>query len=198
MIISEYIKDMRIILSRHGESVYNTENRIGGDPVLSDMGVKYAQKLSEFIGNTEWFPRKCICSTRKRVEQTVDAIKDKMDTIVLTNELDELNAGICENLTYTQFYQIYMDEFTNRYADKLNYRYPGGESYDDLIERVRSVADDVKRQNSDVLIVSHQAVSRALLHHFIGVDIEEVPHLDVPLNTLIVIKDGKKITEISL
>jgi len=83
-------------------------------------------------------------------------------------------------------------------VDKLNYKYPGGESYVDLIERVRSVADDVKRENNDVLIVSHQAVTRALLHHFIGVDIEEVPHLDVPLNTLIVIKDGKKITEISL
>ena len=34
-----------IYLSRHGESTFNIENRIGGNPNLSEAGQKYAKTL---------------------------------------------------------------------------------------------------------------------------------------------------------
>merc|ERR1711865_796152 len=37
-----------IYLTRHGESVYNTERKIGGDSGLSPLGDKYAKRLAEF------------------------------------------------------------------------------------------------------------------------------------------------------
>ena len=62
---------MRIILVRHGESEYNPLNIIGGDPNLSENGIKFASNLNNFIENqSNWFPKKCICSSKKRVQQT--------------------------------------------------------------------------------------------------------------------------------
>ena len=48
---------MLILLTRHGESEYNLENRIGGDPKLSLNGVKYAESLGEFCDNNNWVPK---------------------------------------------------------------------------------------------------------------------------------------------
>ena len=53
-------------------------------------------------------------------------------------------------------------EFAKRTADKLNYRYPGvtGESYIDVIERVRPVIIELERQRRSIVIVCHLAVLR--------------------------------------
>ena len=111
---------MRIVLVRHGESEYNPLNIIGGDPNLSEKGVEFANNLNKFIENhSKWFPKKCICSAKKRVQQTVGAFKNKMKSILVSENLNELNAGLCEDLTYTQFYQMYTDEFTKRYQNNI-------------------------------------------------------------------------------
>ena len=56
----------------------------------------------------------------------------------------------------------YPEEFSKRNADKLNYRYPGaaGESYLDVIERVRPVIIELERQRKSIVIVCHLAVLR--------------------------------------
>ncbi len=53
-------------------------------------------------------------------------------------------------------------EFAKRTADKLAYRYPGaaGESYLDVIERVRPVIIELERQRRSIVIVCHLAVLR--------------------------------------
>ena len=40
-----------LYISRHGESMYNLENRIGGNPDLSPRGLKYARALGSYINN---------------------------------------------------------------------------------------------------------------------------------------------------
>ena len=42
-----------IYISRHGESMYNLENRLGGNPDLSPQGMKYAKALGNYINNLE-------------------------------------------------------------------------------------------------------------------------------------------------
>ena len=50
-----YFKNMDIpegrtlYLSRHGESEYNVEDRIGGDPMLTERGQKYARALGYYF-----------------------------------------------------------------------------------------------------------------------------------------------------
>ena len=38
-----------LYISRHGESMYNLDNRIGGNPSLSPQGFKYAQALGAHV-----------------------------------------------------------------------------------------------------------------------------------------------------
>jgi 6-phosphofructo-2-kinase len=54
----------------------------------------------------------------------------------------------------------YPEEWQSRRENKLEYRYPGagGESYMDVIERVRPIIIELERMQSDVLIVSHNVV----------------------------------------
>lgn len=51
-----------LIISRHGESEYNLEDRIGGNPRLSANGEEYARKMAKYIN-----------------EMTVDGLKVNID-----------------------------------------------------------------------------------------------------------------------
>ena len=42
------IKPLTLWMSRHGESEWNTEHRIGGNPDLSPQGQRYAKALGRF------------------------------------------------------------------------------------------------------------------------------------------------------
>lgn len=82
-------------------------------------------------------------------------------------ELNEINAGICEGLTYEEIQERFPQEFAWRDQDKLKYRYPHGESYLDLLQRVDGVVQALLL-NTDVLVVSHQAVLRCIMAYFKG------------------------------
>ncbi|KAL8779050.1 MAG: hypothetical protein Q9194_001659 [Teloschistes cf. exilis] len=100
--------------------------------------------------------------------------------------LDELNAGSMEGLTYDEIKTKHPAEYEIRRKDKLHYRYPGagGESYLDIINRLRAVIVEVERMTDHVLLVGHRSVARVLLAYFKGLKREDVADLDVPLGTL--------------
>jgi len=69
--------------------------------------------------------------------------------------------------------------------DKLKYRYPRGESYLDLIQRIEPIIYEIERSKDPVIIIAHQAVLRCLYAYFARNEIPEVPHIDIPLHTVI-------------
>lgn len=75
--------------------------------------------------------------------------------------------GICESLTYEEIQERFPQEFAWRDQDKLKYRYPHGESYLDLLQRVDSVVQALLTK-TEVLVVSHQAVLRCIMAYFKG------------------------------
>ena len=44
---------------------------------------------------------------------------------------------------------------------------------------------DLERTRGPVLLVAHQAIIRSLLGYFLDIPREEIPHVDVPLHTVI-------------
>jgi broad specificity phosphatase PhoE len=181
---------MRILLTRHGESQYNIEDRIGGNPTLTEKGEQYANRLSCFCERNVWFPRECVTSTKVRAIQTARGVSAHMDCTSQQSELDEINAGIAEDMTYKEFSEIFPRESERRATDKLSYRYPGGESYEDLIIRTKPFADQILWDGKDVLIVCHRAIIRVLLYHFTDAEKRCIPHIEIPLHQLISINDG--------
>mmetsp|Transcript_7630 Transcript_7630/g.8691 ORF Transcript_7630/g.8691 Transcript_7630/m.8691 type:complete len:131 (+) Transcript_7630:526-918(+) len=77
-----------------------------------------------------------------------------------------------------------------RLEDKLNYRYPRGESYLDLIARVEPFVFEIESCSQPVLIVSHQATLRCLYAYFEAKKVDQIPYIKVPLHTLIKFEPG--------
>lgn len=69
-------------------------------------------------------------------------------------------------MTYEEIKEKLPDDFAARDQNKFAYRYPRGESYEDLVARLEPVIMELERQ-ANVLVVSHQAVLRCLLAYFL-------------------------------
>lgn len=69
-------------------------------------------------------------------------------------------------MTYEEIQRKFPEDFKARDQNKFFYRYPRGESYEDLVARLEPVIMELERQGN-VLVVSHQAVLRCLLAYFL-------------------------------
>ena len=201
-------------LTRHGQSEYNDLGRIGGDSGLTVHGLRYAQKLAEFVdknivkgkdGND--VPARLWTSTMRRTRETAQFIKQT--TIRIPSEtdpsleyewvqmrprawhhLDELFAGSCDGMTYEEIEEKFPEEWERRNVDKLAYRYPRGESYLDVIARLEPIIIEMERHQEPLLIIGHQAVLRIIYAFYTGHSRSEAPHLSIPLNTVIQVAPG--------
>lgn len=176
------INRKKIYLSRHGESEYNLKHKIGGNSDLSVNGLEYAKKLSSYIKKNIDESYILYCSTLLRTINTASEISDNYE---ICKCLDEINAGICEHKTYEEIKKLYPDDYEKRNKDKLNYRYPSGESYIDLISRLKDFIYNLEHSNKIVIIIGHQAILRVIYGYLMGINIDEIPHINMPLNTLI-------------
>lgn len=182
-IMNLHVKNRYIWLSRHGESQYNLEGKIGGDASLSERGEKYAYKLVELVN--KYVPNhdklEVWTSTLKRTQQTAQFLPSPQKE---WKALDELDAGSCDGLTYDDIAKKFPEDFKARDDNKFEYRYPGGESYRDVITRLEPIIMALENQEN-VLVITHQAVLRCIYAYFMNVHQEESPWMSIPLHTLI-------------
>ncbi|KAL8164279.1 UNVERIFIED_CONTAM: hypothetical protein K2H54_048485 [Gekko kuhli] len=176
-----HVTPRSIYLSRHGESELNLKGRIGGDSGLSERGKQYAHALASFIRSQCIHDLKVWTSHMKRTIQTAEALHVPYEQWKALNEID---AGVCEEMTYEEIQDSFPEEFALRDQDKYRYRYPKGESYEDLVQRLEPVIMELERQEN-VLVVCHQAVMRCLLAYFLDKSAEELPYLKCPLHTVL-------------
>ncbi|NXC72058.1 F262 bisphosphatase, partial [Anhinga anhinga] len=176
-----HVQPRTIYLCRHGESEYNLVGKIGGDSGLSPRGKQFAQALKKFIEEQEIVDLKVWTSQLKRTIQTAESLGVTYEQWKILNEID---AGVCEEMTYAEIEAKYPDEFALRDQEKYLYRYPGGESYQDLVQRLEPVIMELERQGN-VLVISHQAVMRCLLAYFLDKSADELPYLRCPLHTIL-------------
>uniref|UniRef100_A0AAX7SH53 6-phosphofructo-2-kinase domain-containing protein n=1 Tax=Astatotilapia calliptera TaxID=8154 RepID=A0AAX7SH53_ASTCA len=176
-----HVTPRSIYLSRHGESELNLLGRIGGDTGLSPRGKKYASALATFIKGQKIIDLKVWTSHMKRTVQTAEALGVQYEQWKALNEID---AGVCEELTYEEIQENFPEEFALRDQDKYRYRYPKGESYEDLVHRLEPVIMELERQEN-VLVICHQAVMRCLLAYFLDKPADELPYLRCPLHTVL-------------
>ncbi|XP_078446915.1 fructose-2,6-bisphosphatase isoform X2 [Wolffia australiana] len=189
-LVNTHLTPRPILLTRHGESRDNVRGRIGGDTALSEAGELYRNKLAKFV------------EKRLKSERTASIWTSTLQRTILTagpivgfpkiqwRALDEINAGVCDGMTYEEIKRNMPDEYGSRKKDKLRYRYPRGESYLDVIQRLEPVIIELERQRGPVVVVSHQAVLRALYGYFADKPLKEIPYIEVPLHTIIEIQMG--------
>ena len=182
LIVTTWAKELYLV--RHGQTEFNVEGRIGGDPGLSAHGREQAMALAKHFEGIRL--DHVFTSTRRRSEETASyLLKTRPQTRVYAlPEFDELYAGICEGLRYEDI-RTQMPEVTDgRNADKFNYCYPGGESYAMVMQRVlRGLRRALFLAGGrPTCIVGHQAINRVVLSMFMRQRTEDVPYMFVPQN----------------
>lgn len=141
-------------------------------------------------GNDPHFPiEKPFCvwtSMLKRSVETASYFNDDEYDVKQWRMLDELNAGLAEGKTYEEIRRDLPGEYESRRANKLWYRYPGagGESYMDVIHRLKDIILEVERTTDHVLIVGHRVIARVLLGYYSSAERLKVANLDVPLGMI--------------
>ncbi len=182
VVVSRWVRSL--YLMRHGQTQFNLEGRIGGNPPLTKKGLQQARAMAMHINGLTipWI----FTSTRLRSHQTAEPLlASRPDTRCLAlPEFDEIWAGDCEGLCYEDIRNSMPQVTQRRNADKYGYAYPNGESYAMLHERVSKgigralfLAGD-----SPFIIVGHQAVNRSILSLFLKQRSEDIPFTYIPQN----------------
>jgi broad specificity phosphatase PhoE len=139
-------------------------------------------------------PTAILCSTYLRARQTAELIRqacgtdDDEVTFVVDERLREKEFGVLDRLTRWGIEAKYPEQAElRRRLGKFYYRPPGGESWCDVILRLRSVIDTLTRDYAGerVLIVGHSVVVlcfRYLLERMSEEDILEVDRVDEVAN----------------
>ncbi|MDZ7760595.1 MAG: 6-phosphofructo-2-kinase/fructose-2,6-bisphosphatase [Desulfovermiculus sp.] len=184
LLVTDYVKNLFLV--RHGQTTDNTVERIGGDAPLTEKGQEQALRLSNTFEST---PLPYIfCSQKQRTWHTAKPICDKQScgcTLIQLEEFNEIDAGICEEMTYEQIKTQKPDVYYERLMDKYNYVYPQGEGYVSMrtrIDRGVKKALFLSGNADNIVIVGHRAVNRMILAHFLYRRIEDVPYIYVPQN----------------
>ncbi|WP_221931902.1 histidine phosphatase family protein [Paracoccus sp. M683] len=156
---------MRVLLVRHGQSEWNAARRLQGqaDIALSDLGRQQADALRPVIQAIG--PCRAIASDLSRAAETANRLG--ASDARLTADLREIGVGDWTGLS--------IDEITARdQAAYLGWRAgtaspPGGESWPAFVGRVAgAIAAEQQTPCTNLLVVCHGGVIRALLHHFLA------------------------------
>lgn len=185
-----------IYLVRHGQSEANYNKKYCGitDSQLSPLGVKQANIAALNLGDT--YISKIYSSPLKRAYDTAKIIcevnnidKNKITTV---DNLTEINFGIFENMTWEEMRSSNKGETENWIKMGCKYKFPQGESYEDILNRISGFMDKLI-DNS--LVVTHFGVIQAMLLYYKIADYDNLWDFHIS-NCDIVVINNKKLENI--
>ncbi|NSY59908.1 histidine phosphatase family protein [Agrobacterium tumefaciens] len=165
---------MRLIMLRHGETVWNIQKRLQGheDSPLSERGIKQAKAIADTL--YQLAPARAVASDLGRTRQTASL------------------AGYGNAISDPRLRELHMGEWTGCAKDELIAERPreyadwraglltpiGGESWSEFTVRIGNGLRDLAKQGEgDLLAVVHSGVVRAACTIFLGIQ----PHQILPV-----------------
>jgi broad specificity phosphatase PhoE len=190
-------------VARHGQSAGNVARdaaEAAGAPLidiahrdmdvpLSPLGVQQATALGRWLGALpgDRRPNVLLCSPYLRARQTMQAALDAAAlpaedlSVVVDERLREKEFGVLDRLTRAGIRAKY-PELAEQYTHvgKFYFRPPGGESWCDVILRLRSMLDTVTREyrGERVLVIAHQVIVICLRYLLERLDEEHILAVD--------------------
>lgn len=154
----------RIILIRHGETDHTLAGKYCGasNPPLNARGLRQAGKLRSGLVGIDI--EKVYSSDLKRAVQTAAEVFGGRP-VEETRDLGEMNFGIFEGLKHDEIMQKQADLYGRWIHSPLTVRIPGGESLEDVSNRVnRKLASFInKHPGKTIAAVSHGGPIRIIL-----------------------------------
>lgn len=150
-----------LLVIRHGETAWNAEHRVQGqlDIPLSPLGILQSARLAECLANE---PIDAIyASEMSRAWLTAAPVAARHGLEVIAEpRLRERSFGMFEGLTLDEIAERYPTEFVQWRERDRAWRPEGGESGQQLIDRVLSAVADIaaRHECQTVVLVSHGGV----------------------------------------
>lgn len=191
---------MKLYFVRHGETEWNVRKKIQGktDIPLNENGICQARELADELQRDDIRVNHIYHSTQIRAEQTAGIIAEALHArCVPLDGLAEMNLGIWEGDNWRAIEQKNSPEYQNWKKDRRYVRTPGGgECYNDIVKRtLRAMEYIIKRENNDVIIVTHSAIIMALRCYIAGLPFEEMVRKFKTKNAEVVMIESFKIIE---
>ena len=175
----------RLWVVRHGQSAGNVARDVAesqglhlidlvtrdADAPLSDLGGAQAAALGHWFAQMPGHERPCsfMVSPFVRAQQTMWAVSDALgverDELHVDERLREKEFGILDGYTVAGIRAKFPELYAQRaMVGKFYFRPPGGESWCDVILRLRSMVEVLRRDHvgDRVLIVAHQVIVNCL------------------------------------
>jgi broad specificity phosphatase PhoE len=162
------------LLIRHGATANNVCRPVrlqgrGSDLPLSPEGIRQAEETGRFLADMKLDA--VFASPLLRAQQTAIAIAGPHRLSVQTIEpLTEVDVGTWEGYTWEDIERRWPAEHRQFMDDPATFPYLGGESLDQVQQRVRSVFNELLRSHlgQTIALVTHNVVNRVLLAPLLG------------------------------
>ncbi len=163
---------MRLYLVRHGQTDWNVQKRAQGhtDIPLDEVGLEQARRTGQAF--LEIPIQRLLTSDLLRASQTAHEIArtTRVDAEV-TSRLRERGFGKWEGQPFAEIGIRFGFEADMKGVTRNDITPPGGESFVEVWNRIRSVVDEVLAAKVDTAIVAHGGTCSLLLAMFLGGDV---------------------------
>lgn len=171
----------KLVLIRHGESVWNKENRFTGwtDVDLSEQGYKQAVNAGQLLKRHNYTFEVGFTSVLKRAIKTLNIVLEEMDLLWIPIQkswrLNERFYGALQGLNKAEVAVKYGEEQVHKWRrdphehppaiTKHDSRYPGNDvRYQGLAEKELPLTENLSETMERVLPYWHECIINALYH----------------------------------
>jgi broad specificity phosphatase PhoE len=189
---------VRLLLARHGESVWNAERRFQGstDVALSARGRAQAEALGR--GLRGYRVRAAYVSPFSRAVETAElALRGSGVAPTVVEELRELSLGTWEGCTVDEIRAQHGDPYVAWVRAPHDCPPPGGEPLPVVSARVRAALDRIAAahpRGDDVLVVAHGGVISVYACHLLGCSYNDLWRLRVDNASLTVVRPPRLVS----
>jgi len=161
----------RLLLLRHGQTELSRQRRYSGrgNPELTEVGRRQAADAARYLSGKGGISA-VLTSPLQRAYDTAAAAADALGLQVrVDDDLTETDFGEWEGLTFPEAAQRQPD-LHGRWLRDTSLPAPGGESFDQVQQRVARARDRIVAEHGDstVLVVSHVTPIKTLLRLALG------------------------------
>ncbi len=169
------MKETEIILIRHGETEWNSQQRMQGhsNSDLSSVGQAQIQALGQWMKNVPF--DHIYSSDSLRAKQTAEAITQfSGHELKIDLRLREKNLGVFEGLTSEEARERHPEVFRLFKTAGSKYVIDEGESTQQLQDRALEIVDEIRIKHPEerVLLVTHGGFIRVVMKHSLGLSLE--------------------------
>ncbi len=180
---------MRLILARHGETENKNYNGIT-DVALSDNGCFQSEQIKKRLEREKI--DKIYCSGLSRTQ--IDGLDFEIEP-----DLNEINFGLWEGLSFSEVNTRYKNKFAEWMDKKNSFRFPKGETLEDLGKRVSQVIDKIKNKHNgeNVVLVCHGGPIRMILCRALNLNLSNFWKIKIDHASISVVEfgeDGQMVT----